>query len=172
MQRERRQERGVVMFITILLLAMMGGLGLAALESASRDRDTAGYYNRETAAFYAADAGISHARALVKKASSPDDTIVFPTSGAPQKIGDTSLYAKSLVGGGTLPSYYGDPAVATPIVRDGNGAYTEGMGLQSKGAKAVPAYWKINVVGRGTDGATVRLEAKEAKFFYLNSGSY
>ena len=37
------------MFITVLLLAMMGGLGLAALDSATRDRDTAGFYNRETA---------------------------------------------------------------------------------------------------------------------------
>ena len=37
----------------------MGGLGLAALDSATRDRDTAGFYNRETVAFYAADAGVA-----------------------------------------------------------------------------------------------------------------
>ena len=49
-QRERRREQGVVMFITVLLLAMMGGLGLAALDTAARDRDTAGYYNREASA--------------------------------------------------------------------------------------------------------------------------
>jgi Tfp pilus assembly protein PilX len=168
MQRERRREQGVVMFITVLLLAMMGGLGLAALDSASRDRDTAGYYNRETAAFYAADAGVQHARALVKKVGSPNETPAFPTSGSPQEMGDSSLYATVLSGGGTLPSYYGDPAFANPVRSDGEsaGQYSEGMNLQSKGAKAIATLWQINVVGQAANGETARIEAKEVKFIF------
>ena len=168
MQREHRREQGVVMFITILLLVMMGGLGLAALDSASHDRDTAGYYNRETAAFFAADAGVQHARALVKGVTAVTDTPAFPTQGAPQTIGDTTLYAQSLPNGGSLPSFYGDPAFAKPVRSDGNSAgnYTEGMNLQAKGAKAVATLWQINVVGRAANGETTRIEAKEVKFIF------
>ena len=171
MARERRREQGVVMFITVLLLAMMGGLGLAALDTAAHDRDTAGYYNRETSAFYAADAGVQHARALVKKVGSITDTPNFPTSAAPQKIGDTSLYASFYSAAGAAasqPSYYADPAFANAIRSDGNsaGQYSEGMNLQSKGAKAVATLWQINVIGKGSDGSTTRLEAKEVKFIF------
>jgi Tfp pilus assembly protein PilX len=170
MQRERRREQGMVMFITILLLAMMGGLGLAALDSAAHDRDTAGYYNRETAAFYAADAGVQHARAVVKTITSPTDTPAFPKQNAPQKLGDTSLYSKYTAADGTVgqPSYYGDPAFANAIHSDGDsaGQYSEGMNLQSKGAKAVATLWQINVVGQGSDGQTARLEAKEVRFLF------
>lgn len=133
----RRREQGVVMFVTVLLLVLMGALGLAALDAASRDRDAAGYYNRENAAFYAAEAGVSHARALGR-------------------------------GGSPLPFYYGDPAVPNPIRSDGDsaGQYSEGMNLQSKGAKAMATLWTINVKGETADGASSRIEAKEVKFIF------
>ena len=156
------------MFVTVLLLAMMGGLGLAALDAASRDRDSAGYYNRETSAFYAADAGVQHARAEIKKLTSISQVPNFPTQAAPQTIGDTSLYALSLANGGTLPSYYGDPAFANAIHTDGSnaGVYSEGMNLQAKGAKAVATLWQINVVGQAPNGETARIEAKEVRFIF------
>jgi hypothetical protein len=168
MQRERRREQGVVMFITVLLLAMMGGLGLAALDSATRDRDTAGYYNRETAAFYAADAGVQHARALVKKITSPWEQPAFPTQGAPATLGDNAMYANTIAGGGALPSYHGDPAFANAIHSDGDsaGQYSEGMNLQSKGAKAIATLWQINVIGQAPNGETARIEAKEVRFIF------
>ncbi len=173
---ERRREHGVVMFITVLLLAMMGGLGLAALDAATRDRDAAGHYNREAAAFYSAEAGVAHARAIVRRlASHPDDKPAFPTEAAPQTMGDTALYPNGAgaTGGNALPIYYGDPAEAFPIRCDdgtGNpdlgGQYTEGMNLQEKGPKTLKSYWTINVVGRTPDGAMARIEAKEAKGIY------
>ena len=109
----RRREQGVVMFVTVLLLVLMGALGLAALDAASRDRDAAGYYNRENAAFYAAEAGVSHARALIRGVGSTDELPAFPTQGAPQTLGDTSMYPAG--GGSPLPFYYGDPAVPNPL---------------------------------------------------------
>lgn len=169
MQRERRREQGVVMFITVLLLAMMGGLGLAALDTATRDRDTAGYYNREASAFYAADAGVQHARAIVKTLNSPYDPVNFPTQAAPQDIGDSSLYYQNLAGGGSLPSYYGDPAFAAGLRQEGMAqGLCEGMNMQRQ---PLPTLWSINVVGRGPDGATARIEAKEAKCFFGVGGS-
>ena len=109
MEDRNRNERGVVMFVTVLLLALMGALGLAALDAASRDRDSAGYYSRETAAFYAAEAGVAHARAIVRGVGSVDELPNFPTQGSPQNI-------VGYTGGGgvvtpTAPpaTYYGDP---------------------------------------------------------------
>jgi len=167
MQRERRHERGVVMFVTILLLAMMGGLGLAALDAATRDRDTAGYYQKEAAAFYAADAGIEHGRALVRDVTSPYETPTFPVSTNMARLGDGAMYSH-LGGTPAVPGYYGDPDFADPVRPDGNsaGMYSEGMNLQSKGAKAVAALFQINVVGQGSDGETAKLEAKEIKFIF------
>jgi hypothetical protein len=160
------------MFLTVLLLALMGGLGLAALDAASRDRDSAGYYNREAASFYAAEAGIAHARAIIKnEVSSTGDTPAFATEEAPQSI------VGSGSGGSTYPSalppatYFGDPNIPDPPIRcvddESAGQYGEGMNLQSKGAKALATLWTINVAGRGPDGATTRLEAKEVKFFFV-----
>jgi hypothetical protein len=165
--RERRREQGVVMFITVLLLAMMGGLGLAALDSATRDRDTAGYYNREAGAFYAADAGIEHARALVKDVTSPFEKPAFPSDTNKQALGDGSLYSH-LGGTPARPRYYGDPDFPDPVRSDGDsaGLYSEGMNLQTKGAKAVATLWQINVIGEGSDGETAKLEAKEVKFIF------
>jgi hypothetical protein len=157
------------MFITVLLLAMMGGLGLAALDSATRDRDTAGFYNREAAAFYAADAGVQHARAIVKQLNSPFDDPAFPAQAAAQQIGDSSLYAEHLSGGGALPSYYGDPAYAAGVRQEGIGqGVCEGENFQRQ---ALPTLWRINVVGQGPDGATARIDAKEAKCFFGVGGS-
>lgn len=159
------------MFITVLLLALMGGLGLAALDAASRDRDSAGYYNRENAAFYAAEAGIAHARAIIRGVGSTDEKPAFPAQNAPQTLGDTALYPNGTAGGNNphaLPIYYGDPAVPDPIRSDGDsaGQYSEGMNLQSKGAKAMATLWTINVKGESPDGASARIEAKEVKFIF------
>ena len=159
------------MFITVLLLALMGGLGLAALDAATRDRDAAGYYNRENAAFYAAEAGVAHARAIVRGVGSTDELPAFPTEAAPQTLGDTSLYSNWIgasTTGNTQPVYYGDPAVANPIRSDGEsaGQYSEGMNLQSKGAKAIATLWQINVKGEIPDGSSARIEAKEVKFIF------
>ena len=169
MQGERRREQGVVMFITVLLLAMMGGLGLAALDSATRDRDTAGFYNRETASFYASDAGVQHARRVVKDLNSPFDDPVFSDQGNPQELGDSSLYYESLAGGGSLPSYYGDPDFPESIRQEGIGqGLCDGENFQRQ---ALPTLWRINVVGAGPDGSTARIEAKEAKCFFGVGGS-
>jgi Tfp pilus assembly protein PilX len=160
----------MVMFITVLLLALMGGLGLAALDAASRDRDSAGYYNRESSAFYAAEAGIAHARAIIRGVGSTEETPAFPAQNAPQALGDTSLYPFGTGGNNpnARPIYYGDPAVANPIRSDGDsaGQYSEGMNLQSKGAKAMATLWTINVKGESVDGASARIEAKEVKFIF------
>lgn len=171
MQADHRREQGVVMFITVLLLALMGGLGLAALDAAGRDRDAAGYYNRVNSAFYAAEAGVAHARAIIRNVGAVSETPAFPTDAAPQTLGDTALYphgAGASANGNPLPVYYGDPDFPNPIRTNGEsaGQYSEGMNLQAKGAKANATLWTINVQGESPDGASTRIEAKEVKFIF------
>lgn len=163
MHRERRREQGVVMFITVLLLAMMGGLGLAALDSAARDRDTAGYYNREASAFYAAEAGVQHARSVVKSLQTPDSLPAFPTEAAPQSIGDTSSYYNFISAGGALPSYFGDPSEpATFELADTSIAEGEGFGGKTKRTVML---WRLHIVGQSPSGERARIQAMEAKLF-------
>jgi hypothetical protein len=165
MSRRREREAGVVMFVTVLLLALMGMMGLAALQTASSDREAAGYYNRESASFYAAEAGAAHGRALVRTVSERGALPPFPSESAPRTIGDAALYDVE----GALPRYYGDPAFPNPIryERDA-GVYAGGGNLQLRGQKFTQTLWQINVVGRGADGSSTRLEVMQSKL--LSSG--
>ena len=64
--RERRRQGGAAMFVAVLMLVLMGWLGLAAMDTASRDQQLAGFRNRSRSAFYAAEAGAAAGRALVR----------------------------------------------------------------------------------------------------------
>ena len=161
-----RRERGAALFVAVLMLALMGALGIAAMEAVTRDREAAGFYNRNKSAFYAAEAGASHGRSLVRTVTARTDLPgPFPTQGAPRQMGDLGLYDREL----QLPVYYGDPAFANPIryVQDA-GLYAAGGNLQLKGQKFTNTLWQINVEGRSPDGSASRVEVMETKI--LTSG--
>ena len=162
MTENHRRESGAVLFVAVMMLAMMGALGLAALEAASGDRRAAGYYNRSRTSFYTAEAAVAHARAAVL-AAPQDKTFkpVFPSlaGGTAVTMGDAALYDREAA----LPTYYGDPDFPDPIrwVQDGGAA--AGGNLQANKAKQYVTLWQINVVGRSPDGNTTRLEVMETK---------
>ena len=52
-----RRERGSALLVAMLMLALMGIIGIASLETVTRDRQVAGYGNLAQSALYAADAG-------------------------------------------------------------------------------------------------------------------
>lgn len=161
----RRGEEGAVLFVAVLLLALMGAIGIAALDVSTRDREAAGYYNRTSNSFYAAEAAAAHARAVLRTVSSRSELPAFPDTSAPQAIGDTTLYNVE----GTTPEYYGDPAFPSPIRYVGeSGVYAGGGNLQQKGQKFTNTLWQINVVGQGVDASRTRLELVETKI--LTSG--
>jgi hypothetical protein len=164
-QRHRR-EQGAALFVAVLMLALMGALGIAAMEAVTRDREAAGFYNRNKSAFYAAEAGASHGRSLVRTVTARTDLPgPFPTQGVPRPMGDVALYDRET----QLPVYYGDPAFANPIryVQEG-GLYAAGGNLQLKGQKFTNTLWQINVEGMSPDGSTSRVEVMETKI--LTSG--
>jgi hypothetical protein len=149
------------MFVAVLMLVLMGALGLAAMETVNRDRQVAGFQNRNRAAFYAAEAGGAQGRALVRTVDSRTDTPVL----AATFLGDAALYDRET----QLPQFYGDPAFAPNFVRYANdGGVAGGMNLGSK-TKFVNTLWQINVVGQSPNalgagqGSTARLEVVETK---------
>jgi hypothetical protein len=164
--RIRRRERGVVLFVSVLMLALMGALGIAALDSASVDRQAAGFYNRSNTALFAAEAGVARARDLIADARKTvgfgfcPGTLPFPNQGAKVLIGDAALFATQ----GAQPRFYGDPNVADAIRCEA----VETIGLSRRGAqtgatKAAP--FLISVVGESPDGSRVRLQVYHREEF-------
>jgi hypothetical protein len=122
------------------------------------DQQVAGYQNRSTAAFYAAEAGVAQAKELIATSAgtfyAAGTVTGFPTYATPAQIGDTATYPMG------QPSYYGDPAVSDPIERlNQTGAYgVGGTNLQMGKARFRHLLYKLRVEGRTADGARSRIE--------------
>ena len=61
MRHSRRRQQGSALLIVMLVMAMMGLIGFAALEAVTRDQRVAGFMKRKKIAFFAAEAGVSTA---------------------------------------------------------------------------------------------------------------
>lgn len=156
--RSRRRQDGAILIVAVVMLVLMGALGLAALETVTRDQQVAGFQKRATSAFYAAEAAAAQARNAIRTVDDRSDTPAMPTPGTPGTLGDATTYPHG------QPTFYGDPDFADPIryVRDG-GIYANGGNLQLKGQKFVKTLWQINVEGRAPNGSGRRLEVMETK---------
>jgi len=64
---EHRRERGSALLVAMLMLALMGIIGIASLETVARDRQVAGFGNLAQSALYAADAGIAESLDLLRQ---------------------------------------------------------------------------------------------------------
>jgi hypothetical protein len=143
----QKHEGGSALLVTVMLLMMLGLLGLAALNTTTRDQQVAGVENRKRMALYAADAGISEAFGRLTTTQTPG---VSTTS-----IGDTTIFPYG------QPSYQPDPTTATPIKDLGNAPFP-GMGLNI-GEGGLPTYqmnyWRIRVQGLAPGGTQAKVEA-------------
>jgi hypothetical protein len=155
MKKTRRREQGVILFVAVLILALMGALAIASLESASRDQQSAGYYNRSNTALFAAEAGVAAAIAMIELPTKPacPGFIAFSTLGVPSYIGDTSMWASF----GGQPKFYGDPAVANPIQCIGTRTRPGGS-MSVAGGSEIVEDWRIYIVGESPDGSRARVE--------------
>jgi type IV pilus assembly PilX-like protein len=155
-----RRENGSALILTVMVLLLLGMIGMSALDTVMRDQQVAGFQNRSTAAFYAAEAGLAAAKDEVRKnynyASIGEAITTFPTSASPGTFGDTSLYPYG------LPKYYADPDVTDPmkamdpVSSPGGGGSNMRMGGSNWGYAAP---YKLRVVGATPDGAKAKLEA-------------
>jgi len=153
-QRSHRRQGGSALIVTVLLLVLLGIVGLAALETVTRDQQVAGFQNRSRLAFYAAEAGVADAKNRLRAVWTTEDTVAFPDQTTPVAMGDTSLFPYG------QPSYYADPAVAAGIeyMKAGAPSVSGGHDQRLGGSTRVNTLWRIRVEGRTPDGATSRLE--------------
>ncbi len=161
MRHDRRGERGLALFMTVMILVLMGSLAIAALRTVSRDRQVAGHQNRSRSAFYAAEAGAAEARAAVREVTTRTEVPAFPDAGTPKLLGDMALYDRET----RQPRFYGDPSVADPIRYTGESAVAngEGFNLSVKGQKLSSTFWQINVTGESATRDQARIEVVEVK---------
>jgi hypothetical protein len=144
--RQTRRD-GSALLVTVMLLLMIGLVGLAALNTTTRDQQVAGFQNRKRIALYAADAGI--AEAMEQLVTTSVASISTTT------LADTTVFPYG------QPSYRPDPSVADPIEDLGDAPFP-GMGL-NLGQGGLPTYqlnyWRMRAEGRAPGNSRARVEA-------------
>jgi len=97
-QPRAKGEGGSALLVTVMLLMMLGLIGLAALNTTTRDQQVAGFQNRKRMALYAADAGIAEALERITTTSAPTISTA--------NLGDAPFPGMGLnLGQGGLPTY-------------------------------------------------------------------
>jgi len=142
----RKHQRGSALLIVMLVMAMMGIIGFAALESVTRDQRVAGFLKRKKIAFFAAEAGVSSA--LYALRTNGDPTFAQST------VGSTSWFQHG------LPTFSMDSsggAASTPL---GPGKL-EGYNMQLKQGGVTQfglELWEVNVKGEAIGGTISRIQ--------------
>jgi len=155
----RRRESGSALIITVLVMLLLGAIGLSALDTVMRDQQVAGYQNRSSTAFYAAEAGVAAAKDLVRRnVLSGTERLPFADSSTPVAIGDTYMFPNG------QPEYYGSPEPGEDPVQSldeslkiagaAGSDMRQGMGPSWNNF----ALWKIRVAGETPDGAVAKIE--------------
>jgi len=152
-----RRSEGSALLVAVMMLVLMGLIGIAALDTMTKDRQVAGFQNRARLAFYAADAGVNTALNLVFNAKNRSAPPPLPLTA----LGDAVIYPNG------QPTFAGDPLVAKPIVYSKDGGPVQGMNLQVP-AQWVNTLWEVRVEGQTPDGGRYHLEAMATKMLDSN----
>jgi hypothetical protein len=152
MRNARRREQGSALLVAMMMMAMMGLIGVAALDTVTKDRQSAGFQSRNRLAFYAAEGGIAVGLNLVRGVDQRSDKPALAVTA----LGDAGAYPYG------QPQYAGDPAVPDPISFLKDGGAAEGMSLQVP-VQFVNTLWQVRVEGRTPEGGRTRLESVLSK---------
>lgn len=149
MRTESRREAGSALFVSMMLLVLLGLVGFAALETVTRDTQVAGYQNHKRVAFYAAEAGLV---AAIQSLQTTGAAAIVPTN-----LGDTATYPYG------QPSFALDTSNGPALVDLGTSSGGSGGMNLAIGGEGVPVqkvhYWRIKVQGQAPTGTTSRVEA-------------
>lgn len=155
MQNERRREDGSALLVAVLLLVFMGLIGLAAMDTVTRDREVAGFTKRTRIAFYAAEAGAHVGLDLISSNPNKFNPPVISTT----NLGQAADYPNS-----NQPQYTAD-TVNSPcggavcFVREVPKRQGDSLGGGTQGRMV--AYWQVNAQGNGPNGGQARVEASK-----------
>ncbi len=141
-----RRDQGSALLITMFIMALMGIVGFAALETVMRDQSVAGHQKRQKTAFFAAEAGVTESFNALR--ANEDPTF------AAGNLGDTSMYPHG------QPSYSLDTSAGAATQNLGLGAYPGmNMAIGQNGAPTFSMrYWRTRVKGEAPGGSLSRIE--------------
>ncbi len=177
-QADRKRESGAALLIAVLLLAMLGVLGLASMETVTRDRQVAGFQNRARVALYAADAGVADAIGIIRAqaqtlAPGGEAALVGFNPAFPGKSGVAMLALGSQFPAPGSPTFGMDPNASDPInvaaaaqairyIGRGNPCPGWVMSGDVGSVQWREALWDIRVVGSAPGGGNVAIQAAGA----------
>jgi Tfp pilus assembly protein PilX len=151
-RRARREESGIALLITVVLILLFGILVLTSIGH-SGDESAASARARSTSrALHAADGGMQLALNHVTQ-EPPDTTPIDITVGA--------LSVQSRTRGDATPQ---------ALTTLGSGAPPEGYGI-NMGSGYVSELFRVDITSSGTNGSTAELQSKVYRFAG-NSGGY
>lgn len=160
--RSRRHESGAALLVAMLLLALMGVIGLASLDTVMRDRQVAGYTSRAQSALYAADAGVAHGldilrQEVVGSALAPGDclTTVLPATALP----NGSQYAPDA----TAPTNQICMLASADPCAELDASIEQGQPIY------LYTLWNVRAQGTAQGGATSRLQATAERCHAFNN---
>jgi len=145
MRHSQKRQRGSALLIVMLVMAMMGIIGFAALEAVTRDQRVAGFMKRKKTAFFAAESGVSAALLALRTTDQPDFTSAT--------VGDVSWFKYG------LPTYSMDASSGASSTDLGNAAMP-GMNMnigQNNSPKFTIRYWDVKVKGEAFGGTVSRI---------------
>jgi len=158
MHKNSKRQGGIALMLSILLLITVSGLALSTMQTAASDGTVAGFQNQELMAFYAAEAGVAAARAVVRNMGERTQTPAYPAD-YPNPANPTELATAGDFETGLRPTFFSDPTMPTPIGYVGEGApCTEGCNMTLGGLKYNHTKWRINVIGQSPSGDQKRIE--------------
>ena len=169
--RNPRREGGAALFVSVMMLVLLGLLGLASLETVSRDRQAAGFQNRARMALWAAEAALAQARSVLFTADLPSgiaNLVDFHPALPGGALGDGALYPYG------QPAYGPDPDVVNPIDWLGSGGACDDwvMSIEQAGSQNNAIWretlWDLRVQGTATGGAVSRIEATGTRCYAFN----
>jgi len=144
-----RREGGSALFVSMMLLVLLGLVGFAALETVTRDQQVAGFQNHKRVAFYAAEAGLV---AATQQLETTGAAAIVPTN-----LGDTATYPYG------RPSFALDTSTGPAIEDLGTSSGATGLMNMAQGGGSVPVqkvhFWRIKIQGQAASGTTSRVEA-------------
>ena len=92
-----KREEGVALMLAVLLLVAVSALAMSTMQTVATDGQVAGFQNQEAVAFYAAEAGIADACAVVRNmgacAQVPDYPADFPDAANPVELSVAAEFA-------------------------------------------------------------------------------
>ncbi len=147
-----RHERGAALLVTMLLLALLGVVGMASMDTVTRDRQAAGYMGAAQAAFYAADAAVSESLDVLRT------EVLSPVIGPGDCLGQA-------IPTGSLPNgalYGADATAATDeICMAGIAEDCDELVSSAEIGGTVFRYtvWNLRTEGTGTGGGVSRIQA-------------